>query len=257
KLILAAAGKDQERTLSDEALKPLVDLLNPDAPNSLEKALQTLDRRGLGLAAVLQHAKGNVLPQYRVFLEGQEHWFTTAGEVEAFCQAEQARRSAEAVEQNGAATKEPVEVQELHEVKSITRGLEKLREFGLDTDSLLPPRPVAGQEPAPRFNLENDGQRKPLVSLRELTPAIRHVGEKGLSITRFKGLGEMNPDELWETTLDPAKRTLLRVQLDDAMKADELFRILMGDKVEPRREFMEKHAREVRNLAVSTGDRTP
>jgi DNA gyrase subunit B len=60
----------------------------------------------------------------------------------------------------------------------------------------------------------------------------------------------MNPDELWDTTLDPAKRTLLKVRLEDAFKADEMFRILMGDKVEPRREFIEKHALEVRNLDV-------
>jgi DNA gyrase subunit B len=71
-----------------------------------------------------------------------------------------------------------------------------------------------------------------------------------MSITRFKGLGEMNPDELWATTLDPAARVLMRVRLEDAFKASEMFRILMGDKVEPRREFIEKHALEVRNLDV-------
>jgi DNA gyrase subunit B len=69
-----------------------------------------------------------------------------------------------------------------------------------------------------------------------------------LTITRFKGLGEMDPNELWETTLDPAKRTLLRVQLDDALKADELFRTLMGEKVEPRKEFIQKYALEVKEI---------
>jgi DNA gyrase subunit B len=77
---------------------------------------------------------------------------------------------------------------------------------------------------------------------------VRRLGEKGLSITRFKGLGEMDADELWETTLDPAKRTLVRVQLDDALKAEEMFRTLMGEKVEPRREFIQKHALEVREI---------
>jgi DNA gyrase subunit B len=79
-------------------------------------------------------------------------------------------------------------------------------------------------------------------------PEIRRIGERGLTVVRFKGLGEMNPEELWETTLDPAKRTLLRVNLDDALKADEMFRTLMGEKVEPRREFIQKHALEVKDI---------
>ena len=89
-----------------------------------------------------------------------------------------------------------------------------------------------------------------LDDLRGLLAAVRSAGEKGLTITRFKGLGEMNAEELRDTTLDPANRTLLQVTMDDAAAADDLFRILMGDKVEPRREFIEKHALEVRNLDV-------
>jgi len=89
-----------------------------------------------------------------------------------------------------------------------------------------------------------------LADLRGLLTAIRSAGEKGLQVTRFKGLGEMNPEELRETTLDPANRTLLQVTMEDASAADDLFRILMGEKVEPRREFIEKHALEVRNLDV-------
>ena len=89
-----------------------------------------------------------------------------------------------------------------------------------------------------------------LEDLRGLLAAVRAAGEKGLQVTRFKGLGEMNAEELRETTLDPANRTLLQVKMDDASAADDLFRILMGDKVEPRREFIEKHALEARNLDV-------
>ncbi len=69
-----------------------------------------------------------------------------------------------------------------------------------------------------------------------------------IDISRFKGLGEMNPHELWETTMDPERRTLRRITLDDAVKADETFTILMGEKVEPRKEFIEKNAKYVVNL---------
>ena len=86
--------------------------------------------------------------------------------------------------------------------------------------------------------------------LRALLPEVRSAGEKGLQVTRFKGLGEMNAEELRETTLDPTNRTLLKVSLTDAGAADEMFRLLMGDKVEPRRDFIEKHALDVRNLDV-------
>ena len=96
--------------------------------------------------------------------------------------------------------------------------------------------------------LENGEQRRHLVTLRELVVEVRKQGERGLSITRFKGLGEMDPEELWETTLDPERRILLKVQLDDALKADEMFRILMGEKVEPRRDFIQKYALEVKDI---------
>ena len=80
--------------------------------------------------------------------------------------------------------------------------------------------------------------------------AVRAAGEKGLTVTRFKGLGEMNAEELRETTLDPENRSLIQVSMTNAAEADEMFRVLMGDKVEPRREFIEKHALEVKNLDV-------
>ena len=77
---------------------------------------------------------------------------------------------------------------------------------------------------------------------------MRRLGEKGMSITRFKGLGEMDPQELWDTTLDPQKRTLMKVQLEDALKADEMFRTLMGEKVEPRKDFIFKYAIDAKDV---------
>jgi DNA gyrase subunit B len=91
---------------------------------------------------------------------------------------------------------------------------------------------------------------KEIASTTELYNFVFEAARKGLSIQRYKGLGEMNPQQLWETTMDHEKRTLLQVSIEDSVQADEIFTILMGDQVEPRKDFIVKHALEARNIDI-------
>ena len=102
----------------------------------------------------------------------------------------------------------------------------------------------------PLYMVKKGNNQTYLYSDEELEKHLEENGRNGVSIQRYKGLGEMNPTQLWETTMNPETRTLLQVSLEDAMAADQIFTILMGDRVEPRREFIQTHAREVRNLDI-------
>ena len=102
----------------------------------------------------------------------------------------------------------------------------------------------------PLFSIEDEKDLHELFCLKEITGFIRNQAKKGMHIQRYKGLGEMNPQQLWDTTMDPQRRTILKVMLEDAVEVDKTFSVLMGDAVEPRREFIETYAHEVKNLDV-------
>ena len=102
----------------------------------------------------------------------------------------------------------------------------------------------------PPFTLHLGNRKSEAASYEDLRVQIVELTKEGMQLQRFKGLGEMNPDQLWETTMNPMTRTLMLVSMEDAQAADEVFTMLMGDKVEPRREFIEKNAKEVRFLDV-------
>ncbi|MCO6455402.1 MAG: DNA gyrase subunit B [Pirellulaceae bacterium] len=236
--------------------------------SAMEDALLALERRGVGLRTHVERMDVNTgrLPVFHVFLGGEEFWLSSRQDLDQFLKSREQQlggelrvdenggeeahgKEASSAESNGnGQASQHLHITELHEVRTINAGLGELAELGFDIQALLP-QERTGEE-TPRYVLRRGDNEIPLVDLRGLLPAVRAAGEKGLQVTRFKGLGEMNAEELRETTLDPANRTLVQVSMRDAGAADDMFRVLMGDKVEPRREFIEKHALEVRNLDV-------
>jgi len=148
---------------------------------------------------------------------------------------------------------------EMYEAREIEKLAEQIDNLKLDINTYVKPKTKdkksggkkkSKEEAKPVYKIESNGSTATLFTLKEVLKAVRESGRKGMSIQRYKGLGEMNPQQLWETTMDPDTRTMLKVALEDAVQADEMFTVLMGDKVEPRREFIHKHAPEVRNLDI-------
>ncbi|MBI3866312.1 MAG: DNA gyrase subunit B [Planctomycetia bacterium] len=252
--------------MEGESLRIIISLLS-----EIEEPLITLERRGVDLrllAARHLTAKG-LLPKYRVFLGRTQHWFADRADLDQFIAAEEARCGHElrVVDENpsvaaaktdgqaadGAAPQNGhesmLQVIDLHETRTINHVLERLFGYGIRFNDLLSAGIKDGVAIHP-FVVVSDGDQYPVSSLRDLLGQVRKLGEHGLKLTRFKGLGEMNSDELGETAMDPKSRTLLRVTMQDAVAADEIFRVLMGDHVEPRREFIEKHALDVKELDV-------
>jgi DNA gyrase subunit B len=247
-------------TFPIEGLKTLMEIAT-----ALEQGLRVFGRRNIPLRHLLAQVKkaegendpnAGLLPLFMVVEGGVTQWIHDASEAERLI----AKGVSDTVDAKAAAVvagespdkvaDQSLRVIELHELRGVNRQLSRMRdEFQLTAEMLLP-REVTGDEPPPRFELKRGEESFLLSDLRELVPKVRQVGERGMKITRFKGLGEMDADQLWDTTMDPTRRGLMQVRLDDAAAAHDLFTTLMGEDVEPRRQFIEKHALEVKNLDV-------
>ncbi len=217
--------------------------------SAMEDALITLERRGISLRghAERMDLETGRMPVFHLMMDTEDRWFISRDKLDEFMNS-LGVTSEEADKAEDVTIKKGPHVVELYEVRTINAGLKEMEKLGFNIEDLLPKVRTGATEP--RFRLFREEADTGMEDLRELVPAIRAAGEKGLQITRFKGLGEMNAEELRETTLDPSNRTMIKVTLVDAAAADEMFRVLMGDKVEPRREFIQKHALDIKNLDV-------
>jgi DNA gyrase subunit B len=246
----------KKERLAGDALKLLLEQLA-----RLERVGAAVERRGASLrelaAAGKLPAKASdpvVLPQYRVHVKGgAARYFADEAELNRFLDGERTRKSDLTVSYEGDEAAD-FRVLAFNDKAEIEKSLAALLAHGLSLDQVLGSKTAA--TPAPFVLKIEPGHaagaptESPLQSLREVADAIRREGERDLEIQRYKGLGEMNPEQLWESTMDPARRTLYQVRTEDAVRADEIFTVLMGEEVEPRRAFIEKHALEVRNLDV-------
>ncbi|MDA1014806.1 MAG: DNA gyrase subunit B [Planctomycetota bacterium] len=249
-------AREDGTVFADETLERLVTFIG-----ELDEPLQTLERRGIDLKFISANhsTDAGMLPRYRVFLGREQFWFVDKESMDLFLKEESERRGEEfrvadvIQEAEGEAVDSKattLQIVDLHEVRKINATLDGLkRDYGIKLSDLYPAGMKDGETVYP-FVIKNGDSDVRLSSLRDLLPALRKLGEKGMRVTRFKGLGEMEAEELWDTTMDSTTRVLLQVRMEDASDADEIFRVLMGDHVEPRREFIEKNASYATDLDV-------
>ena len=235
----------KEQKVTEARLAELVKILV-----DMERCIAVLAHRGIKFEEFIQkYGNGKGLPMYRIHGEGQDEVFHDKDDFTKRVNELKGRKKKD----EQADDEETFAAEELHEVGRINESAKKLKqEFGLDLKDFLlkAERAVSGEAMATKFHLANAEENFDVASLGDVSSSIRKIGGKGVEIKRFKGLGEMNAEQLWETTMNPATRTLLNVKLDDAGEADRLFSILMGEDVEQRRDFIRDHALEVQFLDI-------
>ncbi len=231
-----------------------------------------LIRRRLSLHELLnvRQESGRGLPMYKIASDaGVEYAFNEkeytqiVEDIKAANEETNGEESVEESEDVSETHQIQFNVTEFFESNDIEPILKKMEKSGIDVFAFWPEREESNglgngsngngdreEERTPLFRFEEKGQDHQIHSLPDVLEFVKKSGRRGVDIQRYKGLGEMNPTQLWETTMNPETRTILQVSLDDAVEAENIFTVLMGDAVEPRRNFIQRHAPEVRFLDI-------
>ncbi len=259
KLYKVKAKSRADKPYTSKEFKQILNLLF-----EIEKLESSIEKKGVKLAEYLDkmNKKTNKLPIYKVKVEEKSHFLYNDEELAKLVNRLEKEKGttveiSDEEQEEGDKPESKVDMIEFYEAPDIEDLIKKLEKMNLKIDSYVKDEAGFSEEKKekmrknPLFKLETDkGNEIPLYNLKEILAKSREIGKEGMSIQRYKGLGEMNPDQLWISTMDPENRTLLKVTLEDAVKADEMFTVLMGDMVAPRREFIKKHAKEAENIDV-------
>jgi len=229
-------------------LVELIDLLD-----QLADKIRILDRRGLSFRKIMDNRQNGNPPTHWLVIEGKDVFCHGQREYDELLLA-----NTDDLEGDGDGDGETQKVSriskraELHEVRDIMKLISKLESRGITIEDYFLKREemVTGERPPAKYVLLNEDSEMPLDNVAGILPGIQEIGHKGIEIKRFKGLGEMNSDQLWETTMAPDRRTLLRVRAEEAEEAERMFSLLMGDDVALRRDFIERHALEAKDLDI-------
>lgn len=254
--------KDKHQ-FTDKQLKAILDALV-----ELESLSNAVERRGVSFSKYIsfRHKKTKKLPLYMVKVEYEDHFLYNDDELADYAKEgnngnnnkKQAPKNAkdkkvEEITEDRTRSIEHIEFYEAREIEKLVDRIEKLgveiEDYDTEEDG-TEKKDSKKEAKKHKFMLKWEKTHENFYSLKEILKFVMDVGKEGMSIQRYKGLGEMNPPQLWETTMDPEKRTMLKVVLEDAVEADAMFTVLMGEAVEPRREFIEKHAHEVKVLDI-------
>jgi DNA gyrase subunit B len=257
-LIIRDERGQELRRVEGQALQTLVRVLN-----RLQELVRVADRRGTPFGALLETRsrdpqKQSRLPLYRlIWPEGEELFWTEDDALKHIQTKGLLLDDLAAGAQSEGQRARHATLRELHENRELNKTIEKLSSLGINIDdyTLTQEESVTGEKLPARFAwlVKSDNAEPDVVAVPNIPSILSllyEVGRRGIEVKRFKGLGEMNPEELWETTMDPTNRTLLRVNWDTASDADQLFATLMGENVESRRAYIEDHALEVKNIDV-------
>jgi DNA gyrase subunit B len=253
RLIVRGDDATEAKRLEKEELAKVVLLLS-----RMEELVSIIHRRGIDFLELLGQRRSGHLPKFHLVIDGRDFFAVDAAERD-----EVLRKNRLVLDEpqgdgaNGDGKPDPnlrrlQKNQELHETRELENIFASLaeHEISIDDYARAQEESVSGEKLPTRYALVNEEQTIDVAGVRELLPQVLALGKSDIVIQRFKGLGEMNSEQLWETTLDPSKRVLLRITLEEAGEAERLFSVLMGEDVERRRQFIEDHALEVKNLDV-------
>ncbi|OGW80772.1 MAG: DNA gyrase subunit B [Omnitrophica bacterium RIFCSPLOWO2_12_FULL_44_17] len=243
--------KDKKQ-YTDKELKALLDLLL-----EIEKSKNMIERNGINFESYVgaYDGKRKLFPTHLVKLPDDEEkeYVYSDEELAAFVKAlEKKKKKTYSIktrigvskEENGKEA-ETLDVMEITAGHDLIKTAKKLEKYNLEVKEF-----TGGAGEKAGYEIQAGKRVDAFKNLQDVLRRAKEAGKEGITLQRYKGLGEMNPEQLWETTMDPARRTVLKVTTEDAVLADEMFTVLMGEQVDLRRAFIEKHAKAVQNLDI-------